>query len=167
MTPDSAASDAVFPLAGAWYDLSDEMRESFAGCPDAPRMRSTIEGLQKDAHRRRRQWARQLSGSSTQPEKRYTSDGVAFAEGPKVISFITRSRLRVGLSYDDVPNNAYKDAPQRRWHLSISECTGGDHTLVSEAEVVGWVLAGFPHAKTCAVFVPATAAARHAEIPIE
>lgn len=53
----------------------------------------------------------------------------------------------------------------RRWHLSVSHVVDGYRSAPPPAEVLAWVVAGFPNVTGCGVFRLATAQSGHAEIP--
>lgn len=147
------ARNALLPGGGHWFELT-EIRSWFAGCPDLPRMGKRLAQMKRAA-----QEQAQAHGSSPEPVP-----VVRCADR----SFVSGTPIHLTLSYEDRSDGLIcPDAPLLRWHLSISERIGRDQRAVSEAELIGWVMAGFPDATTVATYTLATAAARHSDIPVE
>ena len=83
-------------------------------------------------------------------------------------SFISGQPVHLALSRENLPETlGYLDAPTVRWHLSISAITDRRRYPATEDELIGWIVAGFPEATRVAIYTLATAAAIHADIPID
>jgi hypothetical protein len=141
------ASSVNVPAHGYRFELTQDLRNSFAGCPDRPRMSRTLQEMKLAA--------------------RQDAADRASAEPPKLIrrrerSFITGKPLDLALTYGDAADPSH---PGPQWHLSESEMVGGRRQPVSEAELAGWVIAGFDQATRFTTYTLATGTARHADIP--
>ena len=154
MTDSPDVRAAMLPAPGHWVEVGDELRASFVGCPDLPRMGKRLAQMKREA-------AEQLAlhGSSLEP--------VPVVHRSER-SFISGGAIHLALSREDTPDSlGYEGATADRWHLSISEVAGRTRRPVSDAEMAGWVIAGFPEADRYTTYTLATASARHADIPTQ
>ena len=151
---DEIIENAMMPGAGSWVDVAEPLRESFAGCPDLPRMSEMLT---------------QMKTAARQAAQDYQDDPRRSIINQESRSFIPPyNRVDLSLSYETTPGGlTYQDCPVLRWHLSMSTVADGHRQPVQQAELAGWVMAGFTEANRYAEYTMATATARHADIPIE
>ncbi len=150
---DGWASQAALPGGGQWVSVTEDLRASFAGCPDLPRMGKRMAQLKRSAR-----FKAELHGNSPEPVP---------VAGSSDRSFITREPIHLLLSFENSPDSlSYEGAPVRRWHLSMSQVLGRDRQPVSDPEILG-IIAGFPDATEVATYTVATGSAHHADIPVD
>ena len=151
---DDIIKGAVLPGAGSWVEIDDSLRQSFAGCPDLPRMGKTLARMKRAAR---------------QAAFDYPDGGRESLVHQRSRSFLPPYyRVDLSLSYETTPDSlTYEDCPVHRWHLSMSTDTDTRREPVHQAELAGWIMAGFLDATRYAEYTLATATARHADIPIE
>lgn len=153
MSDDVWASQAMSSGGGHWLTIDEDLRASFAGCPDLTRMGKRLSQMKRSARLKAAE-----QGASPGP-----SATVAVSER----SYITREPIHLILSYADQPESlSYAGAPAVRWHLSMSQTVGRDRHPVTDAEIAGWIMAGFPAATRVATYTLGTGSALHADIPV-
>ena len=144
---------AATPGLSAWVDLDEELRLAFADCPDFPRMGKRMAQLRREAAHR----ALLHTRADLIPEA-----------GRMERSFIAQGPIHLSLSRHDRPVIVGSEVAMiGRWHLSISRLVGRDRQPAENAELIGWIIAGFPEATRITIYMLNTGTAIHADIPFD